>query len=63
MKECGQMLPIVSSGGIELPPKKCFLLWGHPGVHRSDDGGVWLNLAEHNKNLETRNAGDKPTGD
>ena len=55
MKTCGNAMPIISSGGIELAPKVCNLPWGHPGNH-SDGSARWYNLGKHIEGLETRNA-------
>lgn len=54
MRECGNVMPVVSAGGIELAPKVCTLPWGHNGNH-SDGSAKWYNMSRHIQNLETRN--------
>ena len=51
---CNNHLPIVSSGGLELPPKVCTLLANHAGPHRDDCGAVWLDITGHMRDLERR---------
>ena len=51
---CNNHLPIVSAGGLELPPKVCALPVNHAGPHADNCGAVWLDIAGHMRSLERR---------
>ena len=51
---CNNHLPIVSAGGLELPPKVCTLPVNHSGPHADNFGAVWLDIRGHMRDLERR---------
>ena len=50
---CHSHLPVLTQGGVELPPKVCIREKGHTGPH-SDGSAVWLNIVHHNNVLDRR---------